>query len=132
SLHISRFILRRMVWTSIAPFRRLLVPFEQSTAIHRLLLWSQLGYFPIYKVLPISVPILHILAAEEPDLSDNRARFGWRTVARRGIEERVVPLDHSSLFHESNLPGIVKALIEWIGPGPEVDMRQSAQSSKQR
>ena len=34
-------------------------------------------------------------------------------IAPRGIEELIVPLDHKRLFHESNLPTIVNALIEW-------------------
>ncbi len=42
-----------------------------------------------------------------------RSRFGWRRIARRGIEEHFVPLDHFNVLHESNLPRIVEILLKW-------------------
>ena len=47
------------------------------------------------------------------------SRFGWRRIARRGIEEHVMPLDHFNILHESNLPRIVDILLGWCGIQPE-------------
>ena len=117
--HVFRFFMRRLAWTTLALCRKILVPVEKMPAIRRLIQWSQHGYFPVYKVGAVRVPMLHFLAADEPDLIDNLTRFGWRSVARQGITEHTFPHDHSNLFHESNLPGIVSALVEWTRPLPQ-------------
>jgi acyl-CoA synthetase (AMP-forming)/AMP-acid ligase II/thioesterase domain-containing protein len=108
-----RATLRRFAWSAALPFRRLLVPFENSTGIRKFMKWAQADYFPFYRPRPIDAPILHILCSDEPEQIDVVTRFGWRKMASRGIDERFVPLDHNNLLHESNLPGIVGMLLEW-------------------
>ena len=109
----SRVAARRFAWSVTIPFRRLLVPIENAQVVQKFLHWAQLEYFPFYRRLPIDAPILHFLCSDEPAMVDIVTRFGWRKMARRGIDERVVPFDHINLLHESNLPGIVDSLLEW-------------------
>jgi oxalate---CoA ligase len=104
---------RRMAWFATVPFRRLLVPVENVTGVRRFLNWAQLDYFPFYRGRRIDAPILHFLCTDEPETIDIITRFGWRRMANRGIEERLVPLDHNNLLHESNLPAIADTLLEW-------------------
>jgi oxalate---CoA ligase len=109
--HIARLV----SWRAMVPIRGLFVPFERVRVIQRFFHWTQTNYFPFYKARPISAPILHLLTLEEHEGFDGEARFGWRRVARRGIDERFLPLDHPNLFHESNLPTIVDILRDWCG-----------------
>lgn len=103
------------VWYAVVPFRRLLVPIERFSAVQRIIQWAQFDNYPLFEARPIDAPILHFLAMDEPHMMQRVSRFGWRAVARRGIEERWVPLDHANILHESNLPEIVDALREWCG-----------------
>lgn len=106
---------RRVVWSALLPIRRLLVPVENTSAIQAILDWSRADLFPLYKARPIDALILHFLCRDEPSVIGSASRLGWRRVARRGIEEHFVPLNHQSLFHESNLPGMVEILLRWCG-----------------
>jgi len=119
---------RRLVWSAVVPVRSLLAPIENITAVQRLLEWPQVDYFPFYRARPIDAPILHFIC------TGTVSRFGWRTMARRGIDERLVALDHKNVFHESNLPMIVKAIREWkstFGPQTdEADLSRSGTVSK--
>jgi hypothetical protein len=63
----------------------------------------------------VDAPILHFLSADEPRAIVDAARYGWREIARRGIEEQFVSLDHSNVLHESNLPMIVDSILKWCG-----------------
>ncbi len=103
------------VWSALVPFRRLLVPIERVPVTRGILEWAQFDNFPLYQAHPVDVPILHFLAMDEPHRYQRISRFGWRAVARRGIDERFLPLDHFNLFHESNLPQIVDTLRKWCG-----------------
>lgn len=105
----------RLAWFAIAPLRGLLAPIEHVPVIRRVLGWAQQGYFPLYRARPIRAPILHFLSADEADPINSLSRFGWRSIARRGIEERFVALDHANVLHESNLPEIVAAIQRWSG-----------------
>jgi acyl-CoA synthetase (AMP-forming)/AMP-acid ligase II/thioesterase domain-containing protein len=109
----SRIAARRFAWSVTIPFRRLFVPMENAPVVQWFLHWAQLDYFPFYRPRPIEAPILHFLCSDEPAMVDIVTRFGWRKMAHRGIDERVVPFDHINLLHESNLPGIVDSLLEW-------------------
>jgi oxalate---CoA ligase len=106
-------IARRVAWTVAIPLRRFFVPFEHGAAVQRFLCWAQHNQLPLYRARPIDAPILHFLCENEPRLFDSAARFGWRKMARRGIDERLVPLDHENVLHESNLQGIAEALNTW-------------------
>jgi acyl carrier protein len=109
----SRVMARRIAWAAAVPFRRILAKFENTTGAQRFLQWAQLDNFPIFQPRPIEAPILHFLCTDEPEMIDIVTRYGWRKMARRGIDERLVPLDHNNLLHESNLPGIAGTLLEW-------------------
>jgi hypothetical protein len=74
---------------------------------------AQEGYLPYYKAGSIDAPILHFLCTDERNIIDSSSRFGWRAVARRGIEEHFLILEHLNLFHECNLPKIVSTLLHW-------------------
>jgi hypothetical protein len=104
---------RRLLWSALVPFRHILVRVENFAVIRGILEWAGFNDFPLYKVHKVDAPFLHILCTDEPDMIDNASRFGWRRVAQRGIEERFVPHDHLSIFHESNLPEIVEILLRW-------------------
>ena len=110
-----RRVSRRLVWTALVPFRRLFVPVEQVAAVRAILEWARFEEFPLYKARPLDAPFLHILCMEEPDALGSAARFGWRRIAQRGIEEHFVPFNHQNLLHEKNLPGIVEILLKWCG-----------------
>lgn len=105
----------RLAWFAIVPFRELLAPIEHVPFIRRVLGWAQRGYFPLYSARPIHAPILHFLSADEAEPINSLSRFGWRSVARRGIEERYLAFDHASILHESNLPEIVDTIQRWTG-----------------
>ncbi len=109
----SRVTTRRFAWAATVPFRRILAPIENAPGVQDFIHWAQLDNFPLYRPHPIEAPILHFLCTEEPEMIDVVTRFGWRRMARQGIEERHVPLDHNNLLHESNLPGIAGTILEW-------------------
>ncbi len=102
-------------WFALVPLRRLLVPIEHVPITQRVLQWAQFNNYPLYRALPIDAPILHFLALDEPHMFQRVSRLGWRAVARRGVDERFLSLDHPNLFHESNLPEIVDSLRKWCG-----------------
>ncbi|MGB7266504.1 MAG: AMP-binding protein [Terracidiphilus sp.] len=117
---------RRFVWYSIVPLRRWFAPIERVHFFQWLIRKSQEDYFPFFRARTIDAPILHFLSSEglgktrdarggALDTGLNASRLLWRDVAGRGIEELTVPLGHQSLFHESNLPGIVSTLMQWTG-----------------
>lgn len=110
----------RLLWSALLQFRRFLVPIENTAMVRRLLQWSQSDNCPLYKVRPLDAPFLHILSTEEPGENEDRefdpnSRFGWRSIARGGIEERFVALDHYNILHESNLPVVAETLLGWCG-----------------
>jgi thioesterase domain-containing protein len=104
-----------LAWSALVPFRRLLVPMEHYAVTQKIIQWAQFDNYPLYKAAPIDASILHFLATDEPHMIQRESRFGWRAVARRGIEERFLPLDHPNLFHESNLPEMVETIRKWCG-----------------
>ena len=108
-----RVVARRFAWSATVPLRSLLVSIESAPGVERFIYWAQLDNFPFYRPRPINAPILHFLCTDEPEMIDIVTRFGWRKVARRGIEEQPVPLDHNNLLHESNLPRIVGTMLDW-------------------
>jgi thioesterase domain-containing protein len=107
------YVLRRLSWSAVAPIRRLLVPVERFAIVQWFLREALKGNLPFYKATPINAPILHFLCTNEPNLIDRESRFGWRKMARIGIEEEFLAFDHMNLFHESNLPKIVETLLHW-------------------
>lgn len=109
----SSLTLHRLLWYGITPLRGLFAPSQRLPIVQWFLRWAQADYFPFYRARPIDAPILHFLCSDEPEMIDVVTRFGWRKVARGGIEERVVPHDHNNLLHESNLPEIVHAILSW-------------------
>jgi acyl-CoA synthetase (AMP-forming)/AMP-acid ligase II/acyl carrier protein len=109
--HIARLV----AWRIMIPIRWLAIPFERVPGVQRFLQWAQVDYFPFYKARPLDAPILHFLSTEERAGFEGVARFGWRRVARRGVDERYLPMDHPNLFHESNLPKIIDNLQDWCG-----------------
>ena len=111
---------RRIAASILSPFRRLLAPFEQTSAVQWLLEWMASDFVAPYKPRPLDLPILHFLCEDEPKMIWAYSRFGWRRIARRGIEEHVMPLDHYNILHESNLPRIVDILLRWCGIQPQV------------
>jgi oxalate---CoA ligase len=110
---VSELMARRLAWSAVIPIRKLLVRVEKRPLIQRFLHWAQFGNFPSYLPRPIDAQVLHFLCTDEPRVIESMARFGWRKVARRGIEEQFLPLDHSNILHESNLPGIVSTISKW-------------------
>jgi oxalate---CoA ligase len=114
-----QFLSKRVAGGALNPFRRLLVPFEQTSAVQWLLEWLQSGFVLFYNPRPLNAPILHFLCENEPRMIWAYSRFGWRRIARRGIEEHIMPLDHYNILHESNLPRTVEILLKWCGIQPE-------------
>lgn len=112
-VNISNSIARRFAWSAVVPIRTLLLRFENRPFIKRFLFWAQFENFPSYLPRPFDVRILHFLSSDEPRPVEAMARYGWRKIARRGIEEQFLPLDHSNILHESNLPAIAST-IRWM------------------
>jgi len=110
-----RLLRKRVTSKILVPFRRVLVPFEQTSAVQWLLEWMEADFLAPYRPRPLDVPIVHILCEDEPRMIWAYARFGWRRIARRGIEEHVMPLNHYNILHESNLPQIAEILLDWCG-----------------
>lgn len=105
---------RRIAWSAVTSARPLLAPLQASPfVVAPLLKWARQGNFPFYRRRPLQVPMLHFLCTEEQNPEIDTARFGWRKVAARGIEEHVVSLDHSNVLHETNLPDMVRTIEEW-------------------
>lgn len=111
--NVAGLFARRLAWSAVVPVRRFLVRFENVPSVGKLLHWAQRDNLPCYAPRPIDVQILHFLCSDEPRASESLARFGWRRIARRGIEEQYLPLDHSNILHESNLPAIVNTICRW-------------------
>jgi hypothetical protein len=88
---------------------------QNVRAVQRFLSWLQYDYFPFYRARPIDAPVLHILCTDEPRIIEAMSRFGWRAMARRGIEEHFVALDHENVFNEANLPKIVEMISRFNG-----------------
>lgn len=108
------YVLRRLGWSAVTPMRRLLAPVEQLAIVQWFLRRVRKGNLPFYKSRPIEGPIVHFLSANEPNIIDRNSRFGWRAMARGGIEEHFLAYDHMNLFHESNLPKMVDLLLLWL------------------
>ncbi len=106
---------RRVLWSWMVPFRRILLPVENVPFVQRIIQWGQDEYFPYYKARPVDALFLHILSTIDSVNIHSMSRFGWRSVAPGGIEERYLTLDNWNFFHPSNLPVIADALITWCG-----------------
>jgi hypothetical protein len=104
-----------LVWSIAASARRFLIPVEHIPGVSKLLYQVEKNYFPIYRPHPVQVPVLHFLSIDEPHMILGISRFGWRGMARSGIDEELIPLDHLNLFHESNQQKIVNILRQWTG-----------------
>ena len=107
---------RLFLWSAFADFRRFLVPIQNVPRIHRILEWAQDDDYPFYGLRTLDAPCLHILSADEPSHFDAiraASRFGWRSYARRGIEEEYVAFDHHNVLHEFNMPRIAEILRTW-------------------
>lgn len=112
--NVRRFLLR-ILWAALVPLRHLLLPVEHLASIQWLLKHAEYENFPLYKVPAVDAQFLHFLCMDEPSPIKSASRFGWRRVARRGIEEHFVPLNHQTVFLEPNLPEIVEVLLRWCG-----------------
>jgi oxalate---CoA ligase len=127
ALNLRRLI-RRGMWFSLLPARRILDRINQPESLHWILKQAQKGYLPVYRVQKLDVPILHFLSIDERRPIRGKSRFGWRKAARQGITEQWVPLDHDRLFQESNLHAISDSMAEWCGiasePASEIEPAQ--------
>ncbi len=104
----------RVIWSvDSASARRFPIPVERIPGVSKLLYQFEKNYFPLYRPRPIQVPILHFLILMNLALSWE-IPAGWRGMARHGIDEESIPLDHLNLFQPSNLPNIVTS----FGDGP--------------
>jgi acyl-CoA synthetase (AMP-forming)/AMP-acid ligase II len=108
-----RCIAQSLLWFSVRPIRRLLVPLQRLPLVRWILSRIQDAYFPLYKVRPIDAPILHFQSTDVPNTPDRASRSGWKAVAPRGISEQFLAFDRANLFHESNLPRMVDTLLHW-------------------
>jgi thioesterase domain-containing protein/acyl carrier protein len=106
---------RMILWYAIAHARQLIRPLERYPLTQRVLEIATQEYFPIYRVRPIHVPILHFVCAIEPNAFMASSRLGWRKVARQGIEEQSILQNHMNALHESSLPAIVEVIRKWCG-----------------
>lgn len=113
-------LVRRLIWHAIVPIRFRLIRVAQFNVVAAFLRWVQEGNFPVYRPAPLRVPVLHFLCSDETDFPEAESRFGWRTVAQRGMQEHYVAFDHENVFHESNLPGMVHVIQEWAGRSTEL------------
>ncbi|HTB98141.1 MAG TPA: AMP-binding protein [Terracidiphilus sp.] len=112
--NLRRFV-RRIAWAAAVATRGWIAPATRQPWVMKFLHQAEKDYFPFYKARAIDVPILHFICTDTPSAVDQAALLGWRQMARCGIEEKFVPLDHSNVLHESNLPTIVAALQKWCG-----------------
>jgi oxalate---CoA ligase len=112
------YVMKRLGWSTVTQLRPLLGPIEHASTVQWFLRRVLKGNLPFYKAGPIEAPILHFLCADETNVIDRVSRFGWRALARKGIEEQVLAFDHMNLFHETNLPGMVETLLEWSKSKP--------------
>jgi len=121
-------VAHRLLWNAVIPFRRFLEPIEHKARVQSLLRQAEFEYFPLYRAHPIHASFLHILSSEPTIDFDSDSRFGWRSIARGGIEEQYVAFDHYNIFDESNLPQIAKTLTTWIGVHSGHDLAVSQKS----
>jgi oxalate---CoA ligase len=115
----------RVAWSSLLPLRYALASVERAPLLAPFLRWAQAA-FPLYTARPVPAPILHYMCTDEPHMIQNYSRLGWRKAAQGGIEERFVRAHHTNLFHESNLPTVVRTLEEWIEDQRQTDSQAPA------
>jgi thioesterase domain-containing protein len=108
-----RYVGKRLAWLAVTPVRKSLVAVEDASIVKWFLRRAQKGNLPFYAANPIEAPILHFLSTNQPNVVDRASRFGWREMARKGIEEQYTAFDHVNVFHESNLAKIVDTLLRW-------------------
>ena len=120
-----RRLARRTMWFAMRPARRILARFEHAGAVRFAVRHAQKGYFPFYRLRPLDVPMLHFLSEDERRPIRGASRLGFRLVARSGITEHTVPLDHDRHFHESNLRQLSDTIAEWYGITEENQERQT-------
>ena len=106
-------LLRRPAWTLISRTSRAMALVEHLRPIRWLMRHAQKGYFPFYRARALSMPVLHFLCEDEPVDLMREARQGWRRICRAGVKEDLVGFDHQNVFHEANLPLIVRTLCSW-------------------
>jgi acyl-CoA synthetase (AMP-forming)/AMP-acid ligase II/thioesterase domain-containing protein len=125
----------RFAWSVSIVCRRFLSPIANVAVARHIVDWSEIDGFPLYKATPVDAPLLHILSTDDPREGQPRqfdptSRFLWRPLARRGIEERYIPLDHYNVFYESNLPVIAETISRWCGASNEAEEFAQASSKK--
>lgn len=110
---IGSIFTRRVVWASVSTTRSMIKPMQKWRLIASAIDWARQGNLPFYARHTVHAPILHFLCANEHNPMIDEARFGWRSVAACGLREQVLPLDHSNILHESNLPAIANTIEGW-------------------
>ncbi|MDR3742178.1 MAG: alpha/beta fold hydrolase [Terracidiphilus sp.] len=114
SFDVVRVLLRRPLWNLISRFSDTFDRLAHFSLVQLLIRSAQKGNFPYYRPRQLSVPVMHFVCENETDKLVRISREGWRSVATAGIREVSVGLDHHNLFHESNLPEMVRALCGWL------------------
>lgn len=107
-------VARRASWSAVRVLRRILAPMQKHPAMARFLAWAQKDDLPFHRPRVLTMPVLHFIATVDPDTFTPKSRYGWRKLARR-LTEKQLPLDHSNVLHESNLPEVVHTLLAWSG-----------------
>jgi oxalate---CoA ligase len=114
SLDVARILLRRHFWSLISRFSGTFDKLAHFSLVQTLIRNAQKGYFPYYRPRQLSMPVMHFVCENEADELVRIGREGWRRIATAGVREASVGFDHHNLFHESNLPEMVRVLCGWL------------------
>jgi oxalate---CoA ligase len=113
-----RRLIRRITWVPVVHARAVIVGLWGFPPLRRMHGLLRRNNFPLYLPQPVDAPILHLMSAKDEKMLRSASRLGWRRVARGGIDERIVPLDHDAFFAETNLPILSEIVENWLASEP--------------
>lgn len=100
-------LVRRLLWHAALKAK----PKASAASMERLLGMSRL---PFYKPVRLDAPILHVISEEVEIRPVVDSRMGWSRVAAAGFTEAALPLDHTRVFAESNLPQLAQCIEHFL------------------
>jgi len=112
--HYLRIARRKVLWNIGLRTRPLMARFAHRRTIRRLIDEAMTNDLPFYRLRQTSIPILHLLATERPDVVARESYLGWDRLAIGGLTCHTFSGNHLNWFGGGNSPLILKAIRKWI------------------
>ena len=110
---LGRIVVRRVLWSGLVNGKALLGEKGAPRAVEWLRRQAQESYFPVYRVQPSALPVLHFVEANQEGTLRGQATEAWHKMTTGEVRVVKLPGTEKMLFSEANLKAMAEAIRAW-------------------